>query len=275
MPPRVPEAVMSHPLCRGFDMNMPEITEREIELFILMFLRVSAIVATMPILGNSTVPVRIKGGMSLVIVLLLFPFTVLHPPASGILPLGLQMAGEVMIGIIIGFAGRLVFAGVQLAGQLAGFQMGFAIVNVFDPVTSAQVSIVAQLQYLLAMLVFLAVDGHHLFLYVIAESYRIVPPLDFRFSGALMQALVHLSRDMFIVAIKMGAPVIVTLLMVSLGFGLIARTVPQINILIVGFPLKIAMGLIGIGLTLPIFTRIIGNVVMDFGDMLKLLLRVM
>jgi len=254
---------------------MPEITETDIEIFILMLLRVSAIVGTMPILGNGNVPVRVKGGMSLVIVLLLFPVAAFQPPGSGVLPLALQMAGEVMIGIIIGFAGRLVFAGVQLAGQLAGFQMGFAIVNVFDPVTSAQVSIVAQLQYLFAMLVFLAVDGHHLFLYAIAESYRMVPPLDFRFSGELMQALVHMSRDMFVVAVRMGAPVFVTLLMVSLGFGLIARTVPQINILIVGFPIKIAVGLLGIGLTLPIFSRILGNIVMDFGDMLRLLFRVM
>ncbi len=256
-------------------MNMPEITEKQIEIFILVFLRVSAIVATMPIVGNRTVPVRVKGGISLAIAFLLFPFVELHPPPLEILPLGLRMAGEVMIGIIIGFAGRLIFAGVQLAGQLAGFQMGFAIVNVFDPVTSAQVSIIAQFQYLLAMLIFLAIDGHHLFLYAIAESYRIVPPIDFHFSGELMQAIVELSKNIFIVAIKIGAPVTAMLLMISIGFGLIARTVPQINILIVGFPVKIAMGLIGIGLTLPIFTRMISKIILDFGDTLKLLLRLM
>ncbi len=254
---------------------MPEITEKEIEIFFLVLLRVSAVIATMPILGNKAVPVRLKGGVSLVIVFLLFPFVNFQPPPLEILPLGLKMAGEVMIGIIIGFAGRLVFAGVQLAGQLTGFQMGFAIVNVFDPVTSAQVSIIAQLQYLFAMLIFLAVDGHHLFLYVIAESYRIIPPLNFHFSGQLMQAIVEFSKDIFIIALKIGAPVIFALLMVSIGFGLIARTVPQINILIVGFPIKIAVGLIGIGLTLPIFTRMMGKIILNFGDILKLFIRLM
>jgi len=254
---------------------MPQITSEQIEIFIFAFLRVSAIVAVMPILGNRTVPVRVKGGLSIMIAFIIFPFVELHALPLGILPLSLRMAGEVMIGITMGLAGKLIFAGVQLAGQLAGFQMGFAIVNVFDPITSAQVSIMAQLQYLFAMLIFLAVDGHHLFLYAIAESYRIIPPLGFHFSGELTQSIVDLSKDVFVIAIKIGAPVVAMLLMTSIGFGLIARTVPQINILIVGFPIKIAVGLIGIGLTLPVFARIMGSIFLNFGDRLSLLLRLM
>ena len=254
---------------------MPQITAEQIETFIFAFLRVSAIVATMPILGNSTVPVRVKGGLSLMIAFLIFPFVELHAPPLEIFSLSLRMAGEVMVGITMGFAGRLIFAGVRLAGQLAGFQMGFAIVNVFDPITSSQVSILAQLQYLFAMLIFLAVDGHHLFLYAIAESYRILPPLGFHFSGELMQSIVELSKDIFVIAIKTGAPAITALLMTSIGFGLIARTVPQINILIVGFPVKIAVGLIGVGLALPVFARMIGSIFLNFGDRLSLFLRLM
>ncbi len=254
---------------------MPQITVEQIETFIFILLRVSSIVVIMPILGNRAVPVRVKAGLSLLIAFLLLPFVKLHAPPLEILPLALRMAGEVMIGVTIGLAGRLVFAGVQLAGQLAGFQMGFAIVNVFDPITSAQVSIIAQFQYLLAMLVFLAVDGHHLFLYSIAESYRIVPAFGFQFSGELTQAIVEFSKDMFVVAIKTGAPVIAMLLMISIGFGLIARTVPQINILIVGFPLQIAAGLICIGLALPIFARMVGSIFLNLGDKLNLLLHLM
>ena len=254
---------------------MPQITVEQIETFIFILLRVSSIVVTMPIIGNRTVPARVKGGLSLMIVFLLFPFIKLHIPSPDILPLALRMAGEVMIGITIGFAGRLVFAGVQLAGQLAGFQMGFAIVNVFDPMTSAQVSIIAQFQYLLAMLVFLAVDGHHLFLHAITESYRIVPAFGFHFSGELTQSIMGFSKDMFVVAIKTGAPVIAMLLMISIGFGLIARTVPQINILIVGFPVKIAVGLICIGLALPVFVRMVGGIFLDFGEKLNMLFHLM
>lgn len=254
---------------------MQQLTAEQIETFIFVLLRVTAIVATMPIIGNRKVPIRVKGGLSLMITFLLFPFVEFLTPPSNILVLVLGMAGEVMVGITLGLAGQLIFAGVQLAGQLVGFQMGFAIVNVFDPISSTQVSIVAQFYYLLAMLIFLAVDGHHLFIYSIAESYRIVPPFDFHFTGELTQLIVELSKSIFIVAIKAGALVITVLLMISIGFGMIARTVPQINILIVGFPIKIAMGLIGIGLALPSFARMMSKIFLNFGDTLNLLLRIM
>jgi len=232
-------------------------------------------VVTIPIFGNRNVPVRAKGGLSLMIAFLLFPFIKFNLPPLEIFSLILGMVGEVIIGTVIGLAGRLAFAGVQIAGQLIGFQMGFAVVNVFDPITSEQVSIIAQFQYLIAMLIFLAVDGHHIFLSAIAESYRIISPLDFHFSAELIQSIVEISKDIFIIAVKIGAPVITALLMTSIGFGLIARTVPQINILIVGFPLKIAIGLIGIGLGLPLFAKIMGTVFLEYEGKLNVLLHLM
>lgn len=256
-------------------MDIPNITAGQVETFVFVFLRVSAIVVTMPIFGAGSAPPRVKAGLSLMIALLIFPFVEIHPPPLEIIPLAVRMFGEVMIGIIIGFAGRLIFAGIQLAGQLAGFQMGFAIVNVFDSLTSAQVSIVAQFQYLFAVLLFLAVNGHHVFLSAIAESYRLALPLDFHFSGELAQAIAQLAGNIFIIAIKVGAPAVTALLMVDIGFGLIARTVPQMNILIVGFPVKIAMGLIGIGLALPLMARLVGGIFLGFGNSLQGLMRLM
>lgn len=256
-------------------MDISQITAEQLQLFIFILLRVSAMVATIPIFGNRNVPVKAKGGLSLMIAFLLFPFIKFHLPPLEIFSLIFGMVGEVIIGVIIGFAGRLAFAGVQIAGQLIGFQMGFAVVNVFDPITSEQVSIIAQFQYLIAILIFLAVDGHHVFLFAIAESYRIILPFDFCFSAELMQSIVEISKDIFIIAVKIGAPVITALLMTSIGFGLIARTVPQINILIVGFPLKIAIGLIGIGLSLPLFTKIMGRVFLAYEVKLNMLFHLM
>ena len=256
-------------------MNISQILAKDLETFIFILLRVSCMVITIPIFGDSSVPVRIKAGLSLMITFLLFPCIKFPLPAPNLLPLIYGMLGEVLIGIIIGFVGKLIFIGVQIAGQLIGFQMGFAIVNVFDPITSEQVSIIAQFQYLIAILIFLAVDGHYIFLYAIAESYRIISPLNFHFSAKLMQSIIEISKDIFIIAVKIAAPIATVLLMTSIGFGLIARTVPQINILIVGFPLKIAIGLIGIGLTLPVFTRIMTRLFLTFGDKLNLLLNLM
>jgi len=256
-------------------MHIPDITAEQVEIFILVLLRVSAIVVTIPIFGSASAPARVKGGLSLAIAFLIVPFVEFDAPPLEFLPLAVRMVGEVMIGIIIGFAGRLVFAGVQLAGQLAGFQMGFAIVNVFDPVTSSQVSIMAQFQYLFTVLVFLAVDGHHIFLSAIAESYRLVFPLDFHFSAQLAQGIAELAKSVFVIAIKAAAPAVTALLMVDIGFGLIARTVPQLNILIVGFPVKIAVGLIGIGLALPLVARMMSSIFLGFGGSLHDLLRLM
>jgi len=218
---------------------------------------------------------RLKGGLSVVVALLLVPFVQYNAVPIKLPLLVIKMCGEVLIGIVIGFAGQILFAGVQLAGQLVGFQMGFAIVNVVDPVSSSQVSIIAQFQYLLALLIFLAVNAHHIFLYAIAESYQLIPPLSFHYSGPLMESILELSKDIFVVAIKTGAPVIAMLLFTSVGLGLIARTVPQMNVFIVGFPLKIAMGLIGIGLTLPYFVKILESVFTKFDGQLSMLMSLM
>ncbi len=104
---------------------------------------------------------------------------------------------------------------------------------------------------------------------------KIVAPLDFHFSEELARQIIALSKDIFVVAIKIGAPVMTMLLMISVGFGLIARTVPQINILIAGFPIKIGMGLVGIGLLLPVFVRMMGSIFVKFGENLNLLLHLM
>ena len=180
-----------------------------------------------------------------------------------------------MIGVFIGFTAKLIFAGIQLAGQLIGFQMGFAIANVIDPTRGSQISVIAEFQYMLALLLFLLMDGHHIFLYAIAESFRIIPPLGFHYSGQILQTMIGFINNMFVIAVKVGAPIIAILFFVSIGLGMIARTVPQINVFVVGFPLQIAVGLIGIGLTLPFFLKIVAGSFLQLQGEVSLLLNMM
>jgi flagellar biosynthetic protein FliR len=256
---------------------MPNPSVEQIQLFLLIFLRVSAIVALTPILGDRTVPLRVKGGLSILIAGLLFPVVRVEMPALAFdtVSLFFRMASELIIGVVIGFAARLVFAGIQLAGQLVGFQMGFSIVNVIDPVNSMEVSIIAEFQYLVAVLIFLGMNGHHLFLSALADSFRLIPPLGFHLKGGLMQTMLGSMKDMFEVAIRMGAPIIAMLFFTSVGLGLVARTVPQINIFIVGFPLQIAIGLIGIGITLPLFVTAAARSFSNLEQEVQALLRLM
>lgn len=256
---------------------MPVISYEQMEAFLLIFLRVSAIMITIPVLGDATVPMRIKAGLCLLIAMLLFPVvrTQVAVPSFDIFSLVLRMVGEVLIGVVIGFTAQLIFAGIQLAGQLIGFQMGFAIVSVIDPANSMQVSVIAQFQYIVAVLLFLLMDGHHVFLYAIADSFRVLPPMGFHLSGPLLDALLKLIGNMFVVGIKVSAPIVAILFFVTIGMGLVARTVPQINVFIVGFPLQIAIGLIGVGLTLPLFLKIVERCFIGMQAEVGALLRVM
>lgn len=249
----------------------------QFQSFLLVVVRVGAILMTAPIFGSKNLPVQLKVGLTLFITIIIFPILssmdAVFP--THILSFGLAMATEVMIGAIIGFSARLIFSGIQLAGQLLGFQMGFAIVNVMDPVTSEQVTIIAQVKNIVAILVFLSINAHHWFIQAIVSSFSMVPPMSFNFSPQLMETILELTERMFIIAIKVGAPLIAALLFTSVALGLIARSVPQINIFIVGFPLKIAVGLIGLGLSLPIFCFFLRGIFDRLWTDISLLLKAM
>jgi flagellar biosynthetic protein FliR len=244
-------------------MGMSMINSEQALLFTFLFLRIGAIFIMIPVIGERTVPLRVKGGVAILISLLLLPTVQaklpdLHSESdAGIFILAIAMCSEVLIGIAIGFASKIIFTGIRFAGEMIGIQIGFSIVNVIDPISSAQVSIISEFQYLVALLVYLAVDAHHTFILAIADSYRFVPPFAYHFSGSLMQHILVFSKGLFVTAIKISAPVMAVLFFTNVALGVVARTVPQINIFIVGFPLQIAVGLTILGLTTPFFVNLV------------------
>jgi flagellar biosynthetic protein FliR len=249
----------------------------QIQMLLLIFVRVAAIVFSAPLFDSRAIPVLFKVGLALSAAVLLYPLLVpgTPMPADGFTLLGFGIVGEALVGLIIGFAVRLIFAAVEMAGQLAGFQMGLAIANVFDPVTSTQMPIIAQMENIIAMLLFLAVNAHYLVIRALAESFRLVPLLGFRFSGSLMTMLSDLTGGMFVTAVKIAAPVMVALLLTSLTLGLVARVVPQMNIFIVAMPIKIIIGLVFLALALPFLAGFMGHVFVNLGNDLVLMLRAM
>ena len=160
---------------------------------------------------------------------------------------------ELLVGLTLGFIIRLVFDGIQLGGQFIGYQMGFAIVNVIDPYSSTQVSIISRFKGLLALLIFLTINAHYFFITSLVKSFTLVPLSGWIFNGKLAAQLVRLTGGMFVIAIKIAAPVLVTLIFTHIGLGLVARTMPQINVFIVGFPLEIGMGFLMLGMAMPFF----------------------
>jgi flagellar biosynthetic protein FliR len=258
-------------------MNFPVLTPEQVQLFLFCLLRVSAILVSMPIIGNSFVPRQVKAGLSLLMTIIIYPavqsdFSVV---TLELFPVLLRMAGEVFIGIMIGFTARFIFAGIQFAGDIIGFQMGFAMASVFDPSTSQQVSIISEFQFMMAMIIFLFVDAHHIFLAAMVDSFRILHFHDVHFSGELFQRMLTLSANVFVIAVKVSAPIVAVLLFVNVGLGVIARTVPQINIFIVGIPLQIAVGLIFLGITAPIFLKVVMHLSQGLAGDIHGLLRLM
>ena len=225
----------------------------EVQAFLLIFLRVGAILLTVPIFSSSTIPLLFKVGLSFTIGLILYPILNLDefPTQFEIISFGAGVISEIILGVIIGTSVRMVIAGVQLAGQLVGFQMGLALANIVDPTTSEQLPLLGELNNIIALLIFLAINAHHWFLRAIVDSFQIVPPFSFQFSGSLMDQLVVLGGNMFIIAIKVGAPVIAALFLTTVAFGVAARAVPQMNIFFVAMPLKILVGLLFFGFSLP------------------------
>lgn len=258
-------------------MGFPIISAEWAISFTLVLLRVGALIGTMPLFGDQVVPVRVKAGLSLVIAILLFPTVSSSLPtvSTDFMSMLFRMISETLIGAALGFAARLIFAAAQLAGEMIGFQVGFSVANVIDPVSSTSVSLVGQFLYLFAMLIFVITNSHHIFFAAIADSFRLVPLLSFHVSGDFMMLLMNLCRDMFVLAVKLSIPVIAVILFTNVGLGIVARTVPQINVFIVGFPLQITVGLIFFGLSLPLCGSLLQSAYGHLGESVYALMRVM
>lgn len=230
-----------------------------IDLFyglLLVFLRVAAIIFSAPILDASTIPVVFKAGLALAVSVLLLPevATMVTVSELSLFAFVIGVGSEVAIGVTIGLSVKLLFTGIQLAGQMVGHQMGFAVANVIDPASSMQIPIISQIYNLTAMMLFLVINAHHMFFRAVVESYALLPPLSMHLSPQLVAMIMKLVTQMFVVAIKVGAPLITAMLVVTVGLGLVARTVPQMHIFVVAMPLKILIGLLFMVMLAPYLT---------------------
>lgn len=236
-------------------MNWLDINVLHFQYFILVFARIVTMIGLTPIFGSSSVPIQAKVGLAFIISIIVYPVVGREFPAlpdQMILFWGLMLR-EVMVGILMGMVLNAMFVAMQLAGQIYGMQVGFGIVNVIDPLSELQISILGQFQFMIAMMLFLAVNGHHLVIAAIANSYRLVPMNSFHISEPAVWQVVSLLQKIFVVAIKVGFPMIAAVLLVTVAMGLVARTVPQINVFIVGIPINIAVGLFILGASIGMF----------------------
>lgn len=223
--------------------------------FLLIFVRISGIFIMAPVFGSKNIPVMIKAGLSLVISLILFPMffqTNIILPEQAI-PYVIMLLSELIVGWIIGFASSLVFSAVHMAGQLLDTQVGFGIVNILDPQSGQQVPLIGNFKYILALLVFLVTNSHHLLLTALFNSFKIIPVSGVVFNKAITELIINMVWGIFTIAIKISLPVLVAIILTDVALGILARTMPQMNIFVVGVPGKIIVGIFVLSLALPFY----------------------
>ncbi|ALA58613.1 flagellar biosynthetic protein FliR [Nitrospira moscoviensis] len=223
----------------------------EFEAFLVLVSRIGGLLAALPVLSGRTVPMKVKIALVLVLGAALAP--VIHLPAVSHDPLLLAagLVGEMAIGLTIGLAVRLFFGALELAGEMIGVQMGFGVVQLFDPATAHQTPLVGQYFTLLASLVFLSLNAHMLAVATIVSSYEAIPAFGASLPSALGDDVVHLSQQMFTLGLKLAAPVLITILLLNILLAMLGRAVSQINVFVLSFPITIAGGLIVMGLAMP------------------------
>jgi len=249
------------------DANILTWSVHQFQIFLLIVMRVAFILFMMPLLGASNVPVIVKAGLTLTVSLTLLPVVQIHPSLFPSEPFQFVffMIVECLIGFILGLTVKMLFAAIQLAGEFVGFQMGLAMAQVVDPQSGVGATLIAQFYYFLALLIFLSVNGHHWFFKALVQSFRLLPPGEIYLREGLFGYVVSLSTKMFVLGIKISAPVMAILILAEVAMGLVAKMVPQINILITSFPITIGLGMIFIGLSLELLVPYLRNLFDETG----------
>lgn len=235
----------------------------QFHVFLLVLLRVSALLMVAPIFGHRTWLARAKVGLAFTVSIILYPLVAETTPEipAGVLPYALMMIKEILMGVVMGFVVLLLFVGIQFAGQLAGLQMGFGIVNVIDPQSSNHVSIMGQFLNVLAILLLLSLNGHHTILTGLVTSFETIPLGGVELKVGLMYKMITLTTQVFVIAIQISAPIMTALFLVTAALGVLARTVPQMNVFMVGFPVQITVGLGAFLVCLPLFGMLVERLI--------------
>ena len=236
--------------------NMVNFILVNFQLFLLILVRTTGLFVASPIFGRKNMPAIMKVGLSLTTALILLPLKIntYSLKIDNLRTLIFFVITEFLIGIIIGFIGFIYFTVIYLAGTIIDIELGFGMVNIMDPQTNAQMPIMGGFYNILFTLIFLTINGHHQLIKSLINSYEILPiGLQISINDNVISYLSGILTETFILAFKLSAPILISIFLVNVVLGILARTMPQMNIFMVGMPLKIVIGIIIILLSLRFF----------------------
>jgi flagellar biosynthetic protein FliR len=229
--------------------------------FLLVLARLSAALVAIPLFGARGVPAPAKIGLAALLSLIVLPLQS-APSASlptDLLPFASLVGSEVLVGLAIGVAVSLVFSALEMGATLVGVQIGFGLHGVIDPLTGSQSSVLNQFYRMVVTLIFFAVNGHYLVITGLLQTFEVVPTGTADLTLIAGDRVVPFFTSLFVVAIRIALPVMGALMLTDLAMGLVARTVPQMNVLVVGFPVKVGVGLFVLALAMPLTVALMAS----------------
>lgn len=244
-----------------------------LNLYLWPFVRIGAFLMVMPVIGSSFVPARVRLLLGCAMTMVIAPVL---PSVPAINFLSLQgvivVMQEVAIGILMGFAVQFVFDAITLGGQVIAMSMGLGFAVFLDRARGVSIPVLGQLFLMLAMLVFLSLDGHLALIKLVAESFSLLPIATRGLGAAAVMDLLNWSQQVFIVAVKISLPAISALIVVNLSFGVMSRAAPTLNLFAVGFPVAMLLGFVVIFLSIGTLQEHVAVLLRETLEMLPSLL---
>ena len=237
-------------------MDLYELLQGHIAAFLLMLTRISGIFLISPFFGSMNIPMFFRVGIALAMSVVLFPVvdglgTPETPPS--IIMFGAAVLGELFIGWLIGFVAYISFAAITMAGKVMDMQVGFAVVNVVDPTSGQQIPLIGSCLYNLAVIILLVTNGHHMLIAALVESFRAVPLAGLEANISLALIIANFTGTIFLTGMKIAMPITFAILLTNVGLGILSRTMPQMNIFVVGIPMQLMIGLFVLSMIMPFY----------------------
>ncbi|WP_438350150.1 flagellar biosynthetic protein FliR [Paenibacillus sp. FA6] len=240
-----------------------ELITQGFPVFLLIFCRITSFFVVAPVFSSKGVPNTFKIGIAFFISILIYLTYGINQTVVQDMTYVLLIVSEVMVGLLLGFVAYLLITVIQTAGSFIDIQIGFGMANVLDPMTGVSVPMLGNFKYMIAMLLFLSMNGHLQLIDAITQSYEWVPISNDFFSkiynGNISEFLIRTFSQSFVLAFQMAAPLVVALFLTDIGLGFLARSAPQFNIFVIGIPVKIFLGLAMLLLIVPSFSYIFSS----------------
>jgi flagellar biosynthetic protein FliR len=223
------------------------------QTFFLALTRILAIIIHVPVLGGRLVPDPAKIGLGFLLAMVMIPWQPLPPEANSIptFAFGMAIGRELLVGTLAGFAAALTFGALQIAGEMMGLGSGFASARLINPAFESTGSALDNFFVMIATLLFLVGNGHHLFLAGLQRTFELVP-LNSGLPDFSTERMIVLTAQLIAAGVRLSLPVLGTLLLTDLALGLLARVAPQVHVFFLGMPLKLGVGLVALAVALVI-----------------------